>query len=165
MKKDLPILPIILAIALVLCCCLIVILGGAYYSFLKIQKALPTLAANLPVLPDGPTPTPFTITRQPPDQIPTATLKLLEQTNVPDNDLAELACRFKAVCGIAPTLAPPSAPFAEGAQQTFWVNNEDTNSYFQVHATLRYITPHSYFWVADGVRFNQSGYQSPDGCL
>ncbi len=156
MKKSKPIFPILLAVILVLCCCLIIILGGAYYSFLILEKALPTLAANLPISSYGPTPTPFEITRQPADQIPTGTLQLLKQTNIPGDNLAELACRFKAVCGISPTLAPPSEPISLGTQETFWALNSDTNSNFQVQATLRYITPHSYFWIADSLHYNLS---------
>jgi hypothetical protein len=155
MKKNTSILPFIVAIILVLCCCLVIILGGVFYTLTRVQKTLPTLAA----IPFGetitPTPTPFQITRQPSNQIPTDTLKLLEGIAVPEDDLAGLACRFKDVCNVPPTLAPPAAPFAAGAHQTFWVNSEDTNSYFQVQATLRYVTAHSYFWVADGINYNQ----------
>ena len=155
MNKNTSILLIILAVVLVLCCCLIIILSGVYYSFVKFGNIIPTIEANLPVTSDGSTPTPFEITRQPIDQIPTETLKQLEGIVVPENDLAGLACRFKNVCNIPPTLAAPAEPYTEGAQQTFWVNNEDTNSYFQADATLRYVTPHSYFWVENSAKYNQ----------
>ena len=155
MKKNTSILPYIVAVILVFCCCLIVILGGVFYSLTRLQKTLPTLAAIPFGATSRPTPTLFQITRQPADQIPTDTLKVLEGITVPEDDLAGLACRFKDVCNIPPTLPPPPAPFAPGARQTFWVISEDTNSYFQVQATLRYVTPHSYFWVADGVHYNQ----------
>lgn len=154
MIKTARVLPIILAVFLGLCCCLIIILSGAYYSFIKIEKALPTLAANLPVSTYGPTPSPFEITRQPAYQIPTETLKLLKSIIIPDNNPAVLACSLKGVCNVAPTLVPPAEAFAIGAQQTFWVNDEDTHSYFQAHATLRYVTPHAYFWIENDVRFN-----------
>jgi len=154
-KKNTSILPFIVAIILVLCCCLVLILGGVFYSLTRIEKALPSLAAN----PFGSTPTPsptlFQVTRQPADQVPIDTLKLLEGIMVPQDDLASLACRFKNVCNIPPTLPAPPAPFITGARQTFWVLSEDTNSYFQVQATLRYVTPHSYFWVEDSVFYNQ----------
>jgi immune inhibitor A len=156
MKKNTTIILIILSVLLVLCCCLVIILGGAYYSFLNIQKVFPTFAANLPAFSNDPTPTPFEITRQPPDQIPTETLKLLKETIIPDNSLTELACRFKGICDVAPTLPPPSEPLVTGAQMSFWIFNDDTTSSSQVHATLRYITPHSYFWVADNVQYDQS---------
>jgi immune inhibitor A len=160
MKKGLPVIIIVLVVVAILCCCLIVILGAAYYSFSKVQKALPTLAASLPILPGGATPTPFQIIRQPPDQIPLETLKLLEQIVVPENDLNALACRFKSICGPSGTPLPPAQPFPEGTQASFWVYDEDTNSNFQVQSTLRYATPHSYFWVADGVHYNLSDVKS-----
>jgi immune inhibitor A len=155
LTKSTSIVLIIFAIVLVLCCCSIVILGGAFYSFLKIDKVLPTLAAYLPISPNGPTPTPFEITRQPVDQIPSENMKQLEDVDIPDNDLAAMACRFKNVCNIPPTLAAPAEPYAEGARQSFWINNEDSNSYFEVNTTLRYVTPHSYFWVEDGASYDQ----------
>ena len=151
--KNISIIVIILAIFLVLCCCLIVLLGGVSYSILKFINVLPTLSANLPFPSIAATPTPFEITRQPVDQIPTESLNILEQTIIPENNLAELACHFKGACNVPPNLTPPAAPFAAGAQQTFWVNDEDTHSYFQVHATLRYVTPHAYFWIEDGTRY------------
>jgi hypothetical protein len=155
MKKNTSILPFIVAVILVLCCCLVLILGGVFYSLTRLEKSLPTLTANPPGFPIAPTSTPFEITRQPANQIPTYTLKLLEGIVVPGDDLATLACRFKDVCNIPPTLPPPPKPYTSGAQQTFWVNSEDTNSYSQVHATLRYVTPHSYFWIADNVPYSQ----------
>jgi immune inhibitor A len=158
-KKSSSILLILLVAILALCCCLIVVLSGGFYAFYKLARVLPTIAAYTPIFPPGPTPTPFEITRQPVDQIPTETLKLLEQTIVPENDLADLACRFKAVCNIPPTLTPPAEPYAVGAQQTFWVNSEDTHSYFQVNATLRYVTPHAYFWIEDGADYNEKDVQ------
>ena len=160
MKKALPFLPIIVVIALVLCCCLILILSGAYYSILRFEKILPTISAYLPLASNGPTPTPFEITRQPADQIPTETLKLLEMTLIPDNDLAKQACQFRSVCDVPTTLAPPSEPFSIGAHQAFWVNDEDTHSYFQVQATLRYVTPHAYFWIEDNVRFKDQAVKN-----
>jgi immune inhibitor A len=155
MNKTTSIVLIILAVLLVLCCCSILLLGGAYFSFVKLSNVLPTLEVNLPIIVDDSTPTPFEITRQPVDEIPTETLKQLETVDIPDNDLAAMACRFKNVCNIPPTLPPPAEPYAEGAKQSFWVNNEDSNSYFQIQATLRYVTPHSYFWVEDGASFDQ----------
>jgi immune inhibitor A len=160
LKKSTFIILIITTITLALCCCLIIPLGGVYYSFLKLEKAFPTLIATLPLPQNSATVTPFEITRQPADQIPIETLNLLKQTNIPDSSLAELACRFKDICNIPPTLAPPARPLNTGAQQSFWILNDDTNTTFQVHATLRYITPHSYFWVTDGVPYNQSEIQT-----
>ncbi len=154
MKKSTSIIAIIAAVILALCCCLVLILGGVFYSLTRIQKALPSLAANPFGATPTPTPTLFQITRQPASQSPIDTIQLLEGIVVPKDDPASLACRFRNVCNIPPTLPAPPAPFTIGAQQTFWALSQDTNSYFQVHATLRYITPHSYFWVDDSAQYN-----------
>jgi hypothetical protein len=162
-KKPTSYLPLILVILLAFCCCLILVLSGVFYAAYRLGKVLPTIAVYTPNFLPGtsPTPpTPFEITRQPVDQIPTGTLNLLKQTNVPENDIAELACRFKSVCNIPPTLSPPSQPFEVGAHQTFWVNNEDTRAYFQATTTLRYVTPHAYFWVEDGVTYDQQDIEN-----
>ena len=79
---------------------------------------------------------------------------MLEGISVPQNDLAVLACRFKNICNVPSTLAPPPVPYTAGAQLNFWVGNEDTKSYSQVHTTLRYISPHVYFWIEDGIQYN-----------
>lgn len=153
MKKNTPGLSLIQAVILALCCCLIVILVGVFYSFTRLEKAQPSQTVNL--FGSTITPTPFQISRQLADQVPIDTLKLLEGTIVSKDDPASLACRFKNVCNVPPTLPAPPAPYSIGARQTFWALSEDTNSYFLVQATLRYVTPHSYFWVDDSVSFNQ----------
>ena len=133
MKTSLYVIPIIVGILLVLCCCLLVILGGTFFGIYEFSKLFPTIVAYTPNSPGEPTITPFEITRQPPDQIPTETLKLLNQIIVPDNNLAEMACNFSGLCNVPATLAPPSAPFTVGAHQTFWVNSEDETRYVESH--------------------------------
>ena len=154
MKKSTSFLPVLIIVLLVLCGCLILVLTGGGYALYKFGKSLPSLVANPPDLFPVQTPTPFQITRQPADQISEDTLKLVEQEVVPGNDPVELACRFKGVCDVPPTLPPPPQPYTVGMQKSFWVNNEDSGDYFKVNATLQYITPHSYFWVAEGVNFD-----------
>ena len=160
MKKSSSVIPVVIIVLLVLCCCLIVALGGAGFAIFKWAPSLPSLVRLTPNFIPGATPTTYQITGEPVNQIQTETLKQVEQVVVPENDLAELACRFKAVCDVPPTLAPPPHPFSAGTQQTFWVNDEDTHSYFQAHATLRYVTPHSYFWVEDSVSYNEQDMKS-----
>jgi len=158
-KKKTTILPIILIVSLVLCYCLVILVGGAIYVSHKFNTVLPTLWSTLAYQPATSVPTatpPIALTREPPGQIPTEALTLLEQTIVPENDLTVLACRFKGVCNLPATLPPPAQPLSIGDQQTFWVNNEDTRANLQVTATLRYITPHVYFWVENTAHYNAS---------
>ena len=88
--------------------------------------------------------------------ITTETLKTLEDTIVPINDLRDLAFRLKGIENIPLTLEPPAAPLRVGEKKPFWVTNVDSNENFQVNATLRYVTDHLYFWIEDSVRFNQA---------
>ena len=88
--------------------------------------------------------------------ISTETLETLENTIVPENDPRELAQRLDRIADIPITLAPPQAPLHIGAQQTFWATRTDTAENFQVDATLRHVTDHVYFWVQDGISYDEA---------
>jgi hypothetical protein len=81
-------------------------------------------------------------------------LQVLEQANVPTADLVELAGRLKGIEGIPATETPLAAPLTSGAHQQFWASNVDDNTNFKVSATLRYVSPHLYFWVEDSVNYD-----------
>ncbi len=83
------------------------------------------------------------------------TLLTLSQAQIPINDRADLALRLEGKRDIPPTLEPPTAPFEVGTRKSFWVSNSDNNENFQVQAVLRYVTPHAYFWIQEGVDYNQ----------
>ncbi len=101
-----------------------------------------------------PTSTPVAILH-PPETVPDETLRILATTIVPANDPAELARRLGGVTVIIPDSLPaPAAPFTVGATQTFWGTNTDTNLNFQIEVTLQYVTPHTYFWVENGVVYD-----------
>jgi hypothetical protein len=150
---------IIAIVLVVLCCCVLILaaIGVAAYEYLQISPSLP----GGPDIPFGPpTPTPVVeITRPPVADVPTDTLEALKTTIVPENDPIELACRLKATCDI-PEIVPPTSPRQVGEQDTFWVTNVDTNENFEVTASLKYVTPHVYFWVEDGVNFNEDEMKS-----
>jgi immune inhibitor A len=95
-------------------------------------------------------------TPQPVLSVPDDTLRVLLEEPIPTNDPIELAKRLEGKGDIPPTLPPPAAPLTAGMKKNFWVTNSDTNKNFQVTATLRQATEHAYFWIEDGVRFNQS---------
>ncbi|MCI0553269.1 MAG: immune inhibitor A, partial [Anaerolineae bacterium] len=102
-----------------------------------------------PVTP-GPT---VEVERPPADSISTETLETLGNTLVPDNDPYEIACRLQNVCNVATTV--PSKQYQLGDQETFWVTNVDTVENFQATATLRYVSPHVYFWIENGVSYDE----------
>ncbi len=84
------------------------------------------------------------------------TLNTLEKSVVPINDPRDLARRLEGEQNIPATMEPPKTPLQIGDRHTFWASNVDTNKNFQVDATLRYITDHLYFWVGNGVSYDQS---------
>jgi len=147
---------VIIAIVLViLCCCIIILAAVGVVAYEFIQPVTSTTA--IPGSPFGPaTATPVVdVTRPPVADVSTETLETLKSTIVPENDPTELACRLKGICDIPATMEPPAAPRQAGDKDTFWVTNVETNENFQVDATLEYVTPHVYFWVEDGVRYNE----------
>lgn len=150
---------IIVIVLVILCCCCLVVLGGGlgglYYFSTQVTSA-PADGTPVEFNFDDATPTPekVEITRVPVADIPTGTLKTLEENIVPVNDPRDLACRLESKCAVSETL--PSGPFKTGDKQTFWLANTDTAENFQTKTTLKYVTEHAYFWVEDGVSYNQS---------
>ena len=171
----------VVSILLVGCICLSVICVGAAGVLLWTQSSqLPAVSTPdyepLPtrILPTGapgpseptetsippePTATPFT-GGSAPDQSAVDTLQTLEGNIVPENNPVGLAERFKGKVDIAPTVEPPANPHKTGAKTKFWVTNSDTDEKRQVDATLRYVNDAVYFWIEDGVSYNQSDLKS-----
>jgi hypothetical protein len=158
---------IVIGLILVVLCCLCIvaagILGGAFYFVGKNvvsngEFQFPS-ETDVEIFPFGEEVTPTTAPElNRPDQGPVSdeTLKILQTTVVPVNDLREIASRLQGKVNISPTVEAPKTPYKIGDRQQFWVNNTDTNENFQVDATLKYITDHLYFWVQDGIRYDES---------
>ena len=145
----------IIAIIVVVCCLCgaILALGGMAFfaiTYNYIFAPGPSSQTNYGSTPEPP----VTVARPPVNSIPPDTMETLSQTVVPDNDLYDLACRLKDICNVPHTLPAPVTPYRVGDQQQFWISNVDTNQNFLIHATLKYITAHSYFWSQDGVNVN-----------
>ena len=144
---------IVLAVvgALLVCVCAIVLVAGAVVLLRSIDLGpLISTVVSQPIVPLTEQPAP-TLSRPPVGSVSADTAQILSQTIVHDRDLYDLACRLRDVCDVSRTLPAPASPLQVGDQQKFWVQNTDTSAHFQVSATLRYITPHSYFWIADGI--------------
>jgi immune inhibitor A len=84
----------------------------------------------------------------------------LRDTTIPSRDLYALAASLKPG-DPGPRVVNETPPtFEIGQRQTFWVSDEQlSDTYFQVEATLRYVTPHVYMWVADGLSLDQAGIE------
>jgi hypothetical protein len=83
------------------------------------------------------------------------TLKALKSVEIPPSDYRDLAKRLEGKQNIPLTVPPPSSIIEIGNQEDFWVSNVDTNENFQISTTLQYATDHVYFWIQDGVLFEQ----------
>jgi len=147
---------IVIAIVVVLLCCACAVIGVAGYIMYQASQNIPPIDLPLPIpttieteSPSNPLPTPE---RPPVESIPSGTLETLNQTLVPANDPYELACRLQGLCNI-PTTVPAKA-YKLGDQESFWTTNVDTVTNFQVTATLKYITPHVFFWIENGANYN-----------
>ena len=115
----------------------------------------PTPRPQLPTPSAGLKP-PTTLRRDPVPQEALDTARLLESALIPTRDLRDVTQR----------LADPGVPlpqtvrdqpwnFKLGDKHGFWVSREDDHKNFWITATLTYVTPHTYFWVEDGVKVNQ----------
>ncbi|MBL8101647.1 MAG: immune inhibitor A [Anaerolineales bacterium] len=146
---------IVIGIVVLLCCICLLVAGIGGYAFYSFAQTMPE--TDFPVLiPDDSTPTVEPeMTRPPIDSVSDETLNTLENTIVPPNDPRELACRLQGLCDVPEVMATSAAPRSIGDKQNFWVSNLDTITNSEVQATLQYITPHVYFWVQDGVSFDQ----------
>ncbi|MEW6233536.1 MAG: hypothetical protein AB1566_14655 [Chloroflexota bacterium] len=120
--------------------------------------ALPTLAPPTPTL----TPVPAaTNTPSQPAASPTPVLASeaianaarLAALKTPPRDLYSLTGRLKLKSQepIARVVNPQPPNYQIGHQDVFWVSDQDVKVYRQITATLRYITPHSYMYVENGV--------------
>ncbi len=142
-------------IALLCCICLLAagIGGYAFYTFSQTSSTsdLPLFTPNE----DLPTAEPE-MTRPPIGSVSSETMEILQSTIVPPNDPRVLACRLDGKCDVPEVMATSAAPRAVGEKDNFWVSNLDTIENTEVTATLQYSTAHVYFWVQDGVDFDEA---------
>jgi hypothetical protein len=148
---------LIVSILILLCCiCAIAVgLGGYLYFNSAGQSVIPGKVFPAPLSDTGTSTPGPTVMRPPADTISTDTIKTLDQTVVPENDVYELACRLQDICNVPRTLPAPATPLTIGTKQKFWILNTDTNTNFQIDATLLYITPLTYFWAENGTNVNE----------
>lgn len=150
-----PLTIILLLVFTIFCCCLVIAIGSFYglYTIGSQESQYETF----PYSEDDATPIPVTVDRTPVEEVPLDTLAVLQNTIIPINDPHDLARRLKGIENIPDTF--PSGPFSLGDSKQFWVTNVDSNTNFQITATVRYVTPSSYFWIQDSVRYNENDLQ------
>ncbi len=138
---------IIVILALMVCCCLVIVLAGGGFAAYKLWEEVgftPDVHETVEIY------------RGAVSENAILTLATLENSEIPENDLTELAVRLEGREEMPRTLDTPAGPYEVGDVKSFWVSDTDTNENFQVSARLSYITPSAYFWVQEGVEVNQS---------
>ncbi|HJS18075.1 MAG TPA: hypothetical protein VJ785_04975 [Anaerolineales bacterium] len=144
-------------IGILVCCSCIAIAAAGAVAYSAYQQ-VPDLSTLMPPIMNTVTPQPTPkLERTPVESVPNTTLETLEQTNVPENDPYELACRLQAICSVSGTVAAQA--YSVGDSETFWIGNSDTSEHRQAEFTLIYSTPHSYFWAEEGVNVDESDVQ------
>jgi immune inhibitor A len=85
-----------------------------------------------------------------------ATRQLLETAVAPPRDEADLTRRFQYACGTpAPLPVPTHREDHEGDARNFWILDEPSRTFYQVPATLHYVSAHLLFYVQDGISLNR----------
>jgi hypothetical protein len=134
-----------------LCClCAIILISTGLISSTVSSDVMPTVEIGDKVT----FPKPINIRPEElPIEVTNNTLDILKNTEVPINDLIDLAHRFEGKKDIPTAMDPVLEPLEIGTQESFWALNTDTEENFRINATLQYVTEHAYFWIEDGVRY------------
>jgi hypothetical protein len=157
MNKTLKVFLILLTLCVVAAC------GLTFAGLIQLGNLLearPEINFSPPTQPNWQTDTPTAMPTQSLeaeeiDKI-NANLETLLAEAVPINDPIDLAKRLGGKENVPSTLPDPDAPYKVGEVKSFWVTNTDNNKNFQVQATLRYVGDNIYFWIENGVRYQES---------
>ncbi|MEW6718501.1 MAG: hypothetical protein AB1345_13495 [Chloroflexota bacterium] len=147
LKSSLCLLITITGLCLVCCLCSLLGLGGTVTLFTTQTDGEELLSLFPPA-----TQTPQLVR---PVSVSGSTFEVLKTASLPESNLIELARRLEGISSIPLTLPSPASPIQIGAEQSFWISNEDTGDTFQVEAVLRYATDHLYFWIEKDVPFHE----------
>ncbi|MEX1071333.1 MAG: hypothetical protein WEC37_01785 [Anaerolineales bacterium] len=149
-QRTLLIIGIVLLVAVIACVACVVVSGAGALWFLGNQEELIGNLDGITNQPDtGPTPV-LQTGELPSDE----TLLTLQNTIVPENDPIEIADRLQGIENVPDTIEP-LGEFQVGERRNFWVTNTDSNVTSETQATLRFVGESVYFWVEDGVDYEQ----------
>ena len=86
------------------------------------------------------------------------TLQRLLATEKPERDLFDLGKRYKGITGQVSRVVNAEQPdYALGTVQSFWVADDENNTYYQINAVLRGKSEHLYMYVEEGLDLPQAG--------
>ncbi len=166
-SKNIWIIVITIVTVVCLCACAILIAAGALGVTLFNKEIgenlIPSKQVITPAFPV--TRTPVSVSATPSAQTSSSdssvldgaqeTLDRLRSVIVPINDPVDLARRLGGVHFIPSSVPDPNAPFRIGARKTFNTMNQETTERFKVNTVLRAVNDAAYFWIEEGVSFNQ----------
>ena len=152
---------ILIGLIVVLVVCLALAIAGA--TLLLLQPARVTGPVAINVSPTDRVASDVTVPPETP--LPTVsnyTADELANTQIPERNLYQIVPRLRKDLSL---LTPVPTPVAEtrhaGDTHSFFVvQDATTGTYRRVSATLQAITPHSYFWVEDGLTFDKTQLQN-----
>jgi hypothetical protein len=119
------------------------------------QTSLGSLPGGLQNLLDGPPTVTPRVTRFTPSlgaPGPDETLLALQSSLIPINDYYDLSARLNHKTNLPRTYTFNPSVLQPGAAEVFWVHNTQTHTSVQVHATLKGVSDHVYFWVEDELK-------------
>lgn len=92
-------------------------------------------------------------------QISQGDLFAIQNEPVPLNDPIDLAQRLEGKTNIPKIIDGQAPVYQLGDEKSFYLTESVSNETFQVQTKLRYITDHLYFWIEDGVLYDQQALQ------
>ena len=151
-QRTLLIIGIVVLLTVIACVVCATVTGVGALWFLREENVnLGPDELGSPTQSSGPTPEVLRTGELPTDE----TLLVLENTIAPENDPVELAERLKGIENIPDTVPAPLEPYQVGDQRSFWVTDNDTDESSQHEAVLRYVGDIVYFWVEEGMEYDQ----------
>jgi immune inhibitor A len=102
------------------------------------------------------------LTEVPLPSVPETTADALLHAQIQERNLYQIVPRLRKEPALLTPVPIPAAHTRQvGDKDTFYVlESASAGKYRSVSATLRAVTPHSYFWVEDGISFDQTALQA-----
>jgi immune inhibitor A len=154
--------PIWLIVIIPLLCLAVICIGGVgvlAYNYLRVPGVKTNVLPTSIIPTNNSNPTPVDDSNFPggaASQEASESLKALETSIVPDNDLRLLAEKLQGKGNIPETVDAPVVEYNIGDEKEFWSTNVDTNKNSKITTALAAKTDHAYFWVEKGVTFNKT---------
>ena len=131
-------------------------LCGFSYAFIRWASERSEVSVDVEVPSDArPIVTPPVEPPAPPSEksLPLRMAEQLAQVTIPTNETIRIAERLLGIEDVDPIVAHHAAPIPVGSVKQFWVGDADTIDHRRISARLVYATEHVYFWIEEGVEY------------